>query len=44
MARKTAEALTRGGLQHAPCWGKPVPVDEGREQTPASLRMPFWRS
>lgn len=41
IAQALAEAATNGELRTAPSWGKPLAPDEGWEQTPLELRMPF---
>jgi hypothetical protein len=41
IARHLAEAAASGELRAAPSYGKPLAPDEGWEQTPETLRMPF---
>ena len=41
IARKLAEAARSGELASAPGYGKPIRHDEGWQQTPEALRLPF---
>ena len=41
IARKLAQASRSGELASAPSYGKPIPHDEGWQQTPDALRLPF---
>ncbi|MDH4051656.1 MAG: DUF1992 domain-containing protein [Rubrivivax sp.] len=41
IAAHLRDSAARGKLQSAPSWGRPLPPDEGYEQTPSDLRMPF---
>jgi hypothetical protein len=41
IAMNLRESLANGELRSAPSWGKPLPVDEGFEQTPDELRLGF---
>lgn len=41
IGRALREAEASGELRAAPSFGKPMPVDDGYEQTPDALRLPF---
>lgn len=41
IARKLAEASDAGELAHAEGFGKPLAEDDGWNETPAALRLPF---
>ena len=41
IARKLAQAAESGELARARFYGKPMPQDDGWEETPEALRMPF---
>lgn len=41
IARHLQDSLTAGELAKAPSYGKPFAVDDGWEETPEALRMPF---
>lgn len=41
IAQSLAASLATGELQASPAWGKPLPEDEGWDQTPVELRLPF---
>jgi len=41
IGRALAESERTGELRTAPSWGKPLPLGDGYEQTPAELRMGY---
>jgi len=41
IAKHLQEALSTGELSRAPSYGKPLRADDGWDETPADLRMPF---
>jgi hypothetical protein len=41
IARRLEESRAAGELERAPSFGKPLPTDDGWEETPEALRMPF---
>jgi hypothetical protein len=41
IAASLADSAASGELRSAPSWGRPLPPDEGFEQTPPALRMPY---
>jgi len=41
IAAQLQESLASGELRQAPSWGKPLALDDGFEETPVELRMPF---
>lgn len=41
IAEQLRESERNGELRNAPSWGKPLPFDDGYDETPPELRMPF---
>ena len=41
IAQSLADAEARGELRAAPSWGKPLAFDDGWDDTPVELRLPF---
>ena len=41
IARDLEEALRSGELRAAPSWGKPLAFEDGWDETPVELRLPF---
>ena len=41
IAQDLAASLATGELQASPSWGKPLPRDDGWDETPVELRLPF---
>jgi hypothetical protein len=41
IARRLEESRADGELEQAPSFGKPLPLDDGWDETPEALRMPF---
>jgi len=41
IAKHLQDALATGELSRAPSYGKPLRADDGWDETPADLRMPF---
>ncbi|HSN32002.1 MAG TPA: DnaJ family domain-containing protein [Ideonella sp.] len=41
IARDLAAAEASGELRAAPSWGRPLALDDGWDETPPELRMPF---
>lgn len=41
IARHLEDARAAGELEQAPSFGKPLPADDGWDETPEALRMPF---
>lgn len=41
IAQDLAASLATGELQASPNWGKPLPHDDGWDETPLELRLPF---
>lgn len=41
IAQSLRECQQSGELQSAPSWGKPLALDDGFDETPLALRMPF---
>ena len=41
IARDLAEAQASGELRGAPSWGRPLAFDDGWDETPTELRLPF---
>lgn len=41
IAQDLAASLATGELQASPSWGKPLPHDDGWDETPIELRLPF---
>ena len=41
IAARLQHSLDSGELRQAPSWGKPLALDDGFDETPAELRMPF---
>ena len=41
IAQDLAASLASGELQASPSWGKPLPHDDGWDETPLELRLPF---
>lgn len=41
IAQSLRDALRSGELQSAPSWGRPMALDDGFDDTPLELRMPF---
>ncbi len=41
IAQSLQRSLASGELASAPSWGKPLPLDDGWDETPPELRMAF---
>lgn len=41
IAQSLRDSLASGDLQSAPSWGRPLPLDDGWDETPLELRLPF---
>ena len=41
IAQSLRDSQRSGELQSAPSWGKPLPLDDGFDETPLALRVPF---
>jgi len=41
IAQDLAASLATGELQASPSWGRPLPADNGWDETPVELRLPF---
>jgi len=41
IADQLRDSERSGELRNAPSWGRPLPLDDGYDETPPELRMPF---
>ncbi|MBX3607452.1 MAG: DUF1992 domain-containing protein [Piscinibacter sp.] len=41
IAQSLRDSLASGELRAAPSWGKPLALDDGWDETPVELRLPF---